>query len=481
VGALLRLRQYTANRSLWHDESSLALNVVERGFAGLLEPLDYGQAAPPGFLWLVEGATRLLGTGEPVLRLVPLLFGLASLPLFAALSRRCLRPPGHVLALALFSVAGPLVYHASEAKQYAGDLALGLGLLVLALRVESEGVGGRRLLALGVLGTVAPWFSHAAVFVLAGIGLALGVPALRSRDGAAVVRLGALGAVWVASFAAAWGLFFGESAASEGLLRFWAFAFLPLPPASTADLLWLPQRLLDAFEQSAGLRPAPLALGLAAVGAVALARRRPRVAALLGLPVLAVLAASALELYPFFQRFLLFLAPAAILFAAEGTERLAALAGPRSRVLAAACVAAVLAWPVVEAAKRVVVPVRRDEIRPVLAYVAEHARPGDRLWVYYGAKRQFRYYAPRLGLADREVVASLEPFAKSSGVRWAEWPRREAERLRGRGRVWLVFSFVRTFGSRSDEERVVRRADLRARRLDAVQHPGAAAYLYTFP
>jgi len=454
---------------------------VERSFRGLLEPLDYGQAAPPGFLWLVEAATRVLGTGEPALRLVPLLFGLASLPLFAALSRRCLRPPGHLVALALFSVAGPLVYYASEAKQYAGDLALALGLLVLALRVASEGIRGRRLLALGVLGAVAPWLSHAAAFVLAGIGLALGVPALRARDRGAVARLGVMGAAWVASFAAAWALFFGESAGSEGLLRFWAFAFMPFPPASTADLLWLPQRLLLAFEQGAGLRPAPLALGLAALGSVSLARRRPRAAALLGLPALATLAASALELYPFFQRFLLFLAPAAIVFAAEGAERLAALAAPRSRILAAACLAGILACPVADAAKRAVEPERRDEIRPVLAYVAEHARPGDRLWVYYGAKRQFRYYAPRLGLAEREVVAGLEPLAKPAAVRWAEWPRREAERLRGTGRVWLVFSFVRTFGSRSDEERVLRHVELRARRLDAVQHPGAAAYLYTFP
>ena len=38
---LLRVRQYATNRSLWQDESSLALNIVERGFRGLLEPLDY--------------------------------------------------------------------------------------------------------------------------------------------------------------------------------------------------------------------------------------------------------------------------------------------------------------------------------------------------------------------------------------------------------------------------------------------------------
>ena len=65
-------------------------------------------------------------------------------------------------------------------------------------------------------------------------------------------------------------------------------------------------------------------------------------------------------------------------------------------------------------------------------------------------------------------------------LRSTRWPDREASRLRGRGRVWLVFSSLRTFGPRSDEERLLRSIDASARRLDAVQRPGAAAYLYRF-
>jgi hypothetical protein len=59
-GAVLRVLQYLYNRSLWNDEAGLALNIVGRSFAGLLQPLSYGQAAPFGFL-VVEGAMlRLL-------------------------------------------------------------------------------------------------------------------------------------------------------------------------------------------------------------------------------------------------------------------------------------------------------------------------------------------------------------------------------------------------------------------------------------
>ena len=47
LGIILRLVQYLYNRSLWLDEASLALNVIEKSFSGLLQPLGYDQMAPP--------------------------------------------------------------------------------------------------------------------------------------------------------------------------------------------------------------------------------------------------------------------------------------------------------------------------------------------------------------------------------------------------------------------------------------------------
>ena len=92
IGAVLRAAPFLLDRSLWLDEAKLALNVLERSPAQLFGPLDYGQAAPVGFLLLEKQAVAAFGEGERALRLVPLLAGVASLWLFFVVARRWLSP-----------------------------------------------------------------------------------------------------------------------------------------------------------------------------------------------------------------------------------------------------------------------------------------------------------------------------------------------------------------------------------------------------
>ena len=56
AGVAVRLIQFLHCRSLWCDEGHIAVNLLNRSYLGLLQPLDYHQGAPVGFLW----STRLL-------------------------------------------------------------------------------------------------------------------------------------------------------------------------------------------------------------------------------------------------------------------------------------------------------------------------------------------------------------------------------------------------------------------------------------
>ncbi len=105
LGLVFRIVQYASDRSLWFDESMLALNILHRSAAGLTRTLDFAQAAPLGFLELEKFATHAFGDSELSLRLFPFLCGLASVPLFAALALRLLRPAPALLATLVFACA----------------------------------------------------------------------------------------------------------------------------------------------------------------------------------------------------------------------------------------------------------------------------------------------------------------------------------------------------------------------------------------
>src|SRR5437764_359849 len=82
LGLVARCVRYFLRFPLWEDECFLCVNLIDRDFAGLLEPLNYRQAAPVLFLWLQLAVTKLLGFSELSLRLVPFLAGLGSIVLF---------------------------------------------------------------------------------------------------------------------------------------------------------------------------------------------------------------------------------------------------------------------------------------------------------------------------------------------------------------------------------------------------------------
>jgi hypothetical protein len=435
--------------------------------------------APFGFLVLLKGASWILGEGERALRFVPLLLGLAGLPLFLGVARRALSGASLTLACLLFAVSEPLVHYAAELKQYGGDATAILLVWWLALRAREARWSSRACTALGVAGVLLPFFSNAVLLGMAGTGLALAAAPLRRRDRRALRALAAIGLAFAASFALQYALFLRDMTRTTFMVEFWQMAFWPFPPRSGDEWLWLPERLGWVLERSAGFEPVALAALVAAAGAVALARRDGTLLAMLLLPWALALVASALEAYPFFQRFLLFTAPGLAILVAVGVEDLAGRVRPPAvaRGLAVVLALALLAMPAARTARHVAEAWRPQRLRPVLAHVAEARRPGDRVYVYAEAADQLLYELRRLPLTVDDV--EIGTFSALGGVRdRRRWPFTEADRLAGSPRVWVVFAHVRTIAERSDEERLVAALDRCGVRLEHESVTGGAAYLY---
>ncbi len=90
--------------------------------------------------------------------------------------------PAVLFAVGLFAVSPSLVSYAGECKQYETDSAIAVGLLAAAVGILEGHSGRGSWVLLGLAGAAAIWFSHPALFVLAGLGTPLAMRSLMMRD-----------------------------------------------------------------------------------------------------------------------------------------------------------------------------------------------------------------------------------------------------------------------------------------------------------
>lgn len=173
IGIVLRFIEYLHNRSLYDDEAKLALNIVNRSFSELLQPLDYVQIAPIGFLMLEKLIVQVFKNSEYVLRLLPFLCGIISLFLFYKISIHYIKPKAIPIALGLFAISQNLIYYSTELKQYSSDVTIALLLYLVTTYIQSKDLTIPVVVLYGIFGAIAIWFSNTSVFILAGIGTSL--------------------------------------------------------------------------------------------------------------------------------------------------------------------------------------------------------------------------------------------------------------------------------------------------------------------
>jgi len=438
AGALLRIQQWLFCRSLWLDEAKLALNIANRSFGELLAPLDYNQAAGIGFLWVQKGLVSVFSDHEMVLRLLPLLAGITSLILFSRLVFSILPGLAPWIALALFAVNERQIYFANEAKQYGLDVFWVLLLLLLAVQLLRAGPGVRRIWPLGLLGFLAVWFSHPAVFVLAGVGLVLAWARWKNALEVSWPRLAAVGVLWIGGFLLTLWISLRALMANSMLQEYWQAAFMPW--SWPEGFLWAGRAFSDFFVNPGAL-VVGLALPLFVVGAVVLGRQNPGHAALLLLPAGFTFTAAVFHLYPFQERLVLFLAPVAVGLTAQGAGALAGFCArrwERYRMLVLFLLGLLVVGVGWDSLRRTAVKAcetqAREHIRPMLVRMRAAWQPGDRLYVYSHAWAPWRYYRKRLGLGDMDWVQGRADRQTASLF------TEELRRLKDARRVWVLVS-----------------------------------------
>jgi hypothetical protein len=472
LGIVFRLRQYLFDRSLWLDEALLVLNIIHRSPSELLKPLDYHQGAPLGFLALEKAAVLVFGTSEAVLRLVPFLSGVLSMILFVFVSRRFLAPAAAMIAVGLFAISDPLIYYSAEAKQYSSDVALAMFLFWLAGYVLERESSVVRALIVSIPGAIVLWFSQPAAFVLAAVGVSWFFDLILRHDRRGLVLLSIPAVLWPASFLLSFITSLRGLTHDAALLDYWQGAFAPFPPLSGADVRWFIDSFFGVFADPVGLTLVGIAAVAALVGLVQFSSKHLARFLLLLTPPVVTLAASALHRYPFRGRLLLFLVPSLILLIAAGLERIRTGTRDTLPYLSPLLIAFLFLHPLLDAASGLIKPRTKEEIKPVIRYVENHRQGGDVLYLYYAALPSFQYYRARHLIAPMDEITGVD-----SRKNWASY-RKDLDQLRGKARVWILFSHIYRGGGVDEEQIFLDYLDTAGTRLDSSRAPGASVYLY---
>lgn len=172
VGLLLRLYNLGYN-SLWLDEAS-TLTFARQSLAGIWASTAGGEFNPPLFYWM-EHIMLVFGDSEFLLRLLPALLGVLTIPIFYFVGATFRDKNTGIIAAALLTFAPFHIMYSQEARAYAPMLfffALSLPFYFKALRTNDLS----SWILFGILSSLAFW-THFYAFVPVGILLLFGLAA----------------------------------------------------------------------------------------------------------------------------------------------------------------------------------------------------------------------------------------------------------------------------------------------------------------
>jgi len=252
IGVIVRIRAFAHGRSLWVDESSLAISFLDRSFFGLLLiPLDYGQSAPPGFIGTTHLITSALGFNQFTLRLIPLLASIAGVVLVYLISVRHLKSYlARAFFIGVFSVSPVLIYYSAEFKQYSVDvLAVLFFTYLLSVNYKNKSMIWNALLLL-----LTAWLLSSSLIAIPVLALFLVVRFVTEQKDHSCTSVWhfvvenrlLLGVSSGFILLHAFHIFINRKVASN-MTNYWTAvgAFPPIRIESVDDFLWLPLRIAN--------------------------------------------------------------------------------------------------------------------------------------------------------------------------------------------------------------------------------------------
>jgi len=323
AGLSLRFYQYLMGRSLWEDECHLALNFIRYGYKRLMLPLDAIQAAPVFWILSVKTFAKVFGYRAYALRATTFIASILTFPLFYYIILELTKSRvAALIGFFIFSVNLAVIYFSSELKPYGVDVSVYLLLAFLTLS-QHKYIGKNRRLLLGIAGCLCILFSSVTFIILFCIACYMFLSWYKQKK----INVGDILvlAAWAIIFTLNYFLFIYDHPSTADQRLLYSFAFCPVNIFSNEFIYFIKVRIEEIFftmllyiSKACGF--AYMLLFIFTVAIINLiVKKRYSLILFTCLPVLLHLALSALRLYPFWFRLILYLVPCFITIMAWGT------------------------------------------------------------------------------------------------------------------------------------------------------------------
>lgn len=425
IGGILR-RYHLAAKSLWLDEAML-FDISQGNLSEIINKNANMSSAPPLYPLLLR-SIQVFGDTELVLRGFSMIFGILSIPLAYFLFGKFMNAWAAVVSTLLVAIAPSQIIHSQLVREYSLTFALSLGMILTTWNY----IHSPRRRSLGILilvWTIGIWIQYGLSVLAVSLNVIFLLHWARNRNFPTLYRwiLGQIpilvSVVLIYIIALRSQYVSGGSGIQYLAAGYWSpseMNFATFGLKQTADLLQF--TFPDTY----------VFLSVLTIGIIAsLSHPLKRIQLVwVFIPLGFALLFGLLRMYPYLgSRHNMYLTPIIFLLCGLGFESMFKIKTGRIIGPILLIVMSIHAFQVdLNYYKQTGV----ENIRPILTQLNAQIRPGDRIYVYYGAESAFRYYT------------------RNEKLNWVagKWHRNKPENyyleidpfIQESGRLWLVFS-----------------------------------------
>ena len=432
IGIAISIFQFLYNRSIWLDEANLALNIINRNFFELFEPLDYFQVAPIIFLQIEKLFTILIGNSEFGLRLFPLLCYWCSIYfMYKLLKILDLNVYIVILSLSIFMFNGTIIYYSSEVKQYMADVLVLTSLFYFTLK-DYKNIKNQYYI-LASVGMISIFLSNVSPIILLCCGSYLFFN--HFKEGWNILKnYIAIGILWFLSFSIYFLLFIYDHPTKDFMLGYWSRegAFMPINHFDSEFFKFAIRKYYMFFHDlfDFGWIGFYFLQLLFLFGWYNLFEKGKIRILIFGIsPIIIHLILSSFKLYPFDLRLILYLCPSFMILLSFGLDYMFQSLKVVDKRFVNSLIIIPLVFFFIAITK---LPIERSEIKKCIAFLQQNVMDKEKIYFSNFSSVPALYYkeTSNLKLPDNNVLYG----------KFGNYKNLSEEVKDLNGRVWFVFS-----------------------------------------